>query len=93
MKFILTFAFEADPQKRAAGIARFQKTQGQPPKGVKLLGRWARADFSGGFVLLESEDAKALTEFGLMWSDLTEMKITPVVEDAELVEVLKRMAL
>ena len=48
------------------------------------------ADFSCGFDLVESDDVKALTEFSLMWSDLMQIKIAPVVEDADLVEVLNR---
>lgn len=88
MKFMLTFTIK--PEGRDEAIARFKKTGGQPPKGAKLLGRWTAADFSGGFDLLESDDAKALTEFALMWSDLIELRIVPVVEDAELSEILKR---
>jgi hypothetical protein len=55
------------------------------------LGRWTRVDFSGGFDLLESEDPKALTEFSLMWSDLMELSIVPVLEDQDLAEILKRI--
>jgi hypothetical protein len=88
MKFILTFTFK--PEGRDEAIARFKKTGGKPPKGAKLLGRWTAADFSGGFDLLESEDAKALTEFALMWSDVMELRVVPVVEDAELTDVLQR---
>jgi hypothetical protein len=90
MKFILTFAIKPESKGRDEAIARFKKTGGQPPKGVKLLGRWTAADFSGGFDLLESDDAVALTELSLMWSDLIELKIVPVVEDADLNEALKR---
>ena len=54
------------------------------------MGRWTRADFSGGFDLLESDDARALAEFALMWSDLMELVIVPVVDDQELSEALKR---
>lgn len=90
MKFMLTFAIPSDKQKRNEAIARFQKTGGQPPKGAKLLGRWTRADFSGGFDLLESESLQAVTEFALMWSDLLELTVVPVLEDQELSEVLKR---
>jgi Protein of unknown function (DUF3303) len=90
MKFMLTFTIKPETKARDQAIARFQATGGQPPRGVKLLGRWTAADFSGGFVLLEGDDAKALTEFALMWSDLTELKIVPVLEDAELGEVLAR---
>jgi hypothetical protein len=57
-----------------------------------LLGRRTAADFGGGFVLLESDDAGALTEFALMWSDLMELRIVPVNEDAELSAVLQRVA-
>lgn len=90
MKFMLTFTIKSEVKGRDEAIARFKKTGGQPPKGVKLLGRWTAADFSGGFDLLESDDVKGLTEFALMWSDVMELRIVPVVEDAELSEALKR---
>ncbi len=90
MKFMLTFAFTPEAKGgRDEAIARFKKTGGQPPAGVKLLGRWTAADFSGGFDLLETDDAKALTVFALMWSDVMHLKLVPVVEDAELGEVLR----
>ena len=88
MKFMLTFTFK--PEGRDEAISRFKKTGGQPPKGAKLLGRWTAADFSGGFDLLESDSAAALTEFALMWSDLMALRIVPVVEDGELAETLQR---
>jgi hypothetical protein len=88
MKFMLTFAIKPETKARDEAIARFKATGGRPPQGAKLLGRWTAADFSGGFDLLESNDVKALTEFSLMWSDLMELKIVPVIEDTELGEVL-----
>ncbi len=91
MKFMLTFIIKPEVKGRDEAIARFKKTGGQPPKGAKLLGRWTAADFSGGFDLLESDDVKALTEFALMWSDVMELRIVPVIEDTELGEVLKRI--
>ncbi|MBI2319840.1 MAG: DUF3303 family protein [Betaproteobacteria bacterium] len=91
MKFMLTFHWKPDAKAQNEAIARFKTTGGQPPKGAKLLGRWTRADFSGGFDLLESDDPQALAEFALMWSDLMELNITPVVEDAQLGEVLQRL--
>ena len=91
MKFMLTFTWKPDLKARDEGIARFLRTGGQPPKGVKLLGRWTRADIGGGFDLLESDDPKALAEFALAWSDLMDLTILPVVEDAELGDVLKRL--
>jgi hypothetical protein len=57
---------------------------------VKLLGRWTRLDLCGGVVLLESEDPQALPAFAREWSDLVEMTLSPVLEDQELAEVLRR---
>jgi hypothetical protein len=88
MKFMLTFTLQ--PGTRNEAIARFLKTGGQPPKGVKLLGRWTSADLSKGYDLLESDDPSALTELALQWSDVIEMSTVPVVEDKELGDVLKR---
>ena len=45
------------------------------------------ADFSGAFVLVASDDLNAVSEFSLMWTDLMEFRLVPVIEDAELVEV------
>jgi len=93
MKFMMTFDWTPDTKARSEAIARFRKTGGLPPKGAKLLGRWTRADFSGGFDLLESDDAQAMGEFALMWSDLMRLTIVPVLEDAALAEVLNRAEL
>jgi len=88
MKFMLTFRLL--PEKRDQAISRFIKTGGQPPRGVKLVGRWTSADTSEGFDLVETDDPKALTEFALQWSDLLSLNVVPVVDDAELSEVLQR---
>jgi Protein of unknown function (DUF3303) len=90
MKFIATFDWSPDTATRAEAIARFQKTGGLPPKGAKLLGRWTRADFSGGYDLVESDDPQAIAEFALMWSDLMQLNVVPVLEDNALSEVLAR---
>jgi hypothetical protein len=91
MKFMLTFSWTPDTNTRDEAIARFRKTGGQPPKGAKMLGRWTRADFSGGFDLLESDDPQALAEFALTWSDLMQLTIVPVLEDEQLSQVLQRL--
>ena len=55
---------------RAEGIERFQSTGGLPPEGVKFLGNGTRADFGGGFDLLETDGTKKLLEFAYVWGDL-----------------------
>ncbi|MGO8753254.1 MAG: DUF3303 domain-containing protein [Thermoguttaceae bacterium] len=90
MKFIMTFSWKPDPKIRDEAISRFQKVGAYPPQGVKLLARWSRADLSGGYDLLESDDAKALAELALLWCDLMELQISPVLEDMEMAKVFKR---
>jgi hypothetical protein len=89
MKFIVTFEF--NPQGRNEAIARFLATGGPTPTGTTLLGRWTAADFSVGFVLVESDDVKSLTEFALGWTDQIVLKTIPVIEDAELGGLLQRL--
>ena len=48
-------------------------------------------DGSGGFALIESDDAKALTEFALAWHDLMGLEMVPVVDDSDLSEVFQRV--
>ena len=90
MKFMMTFDWSPDTKTRSEAIARFRSTGGLPPKGAKLLGRWTRADFSGGYDLIDTEDPQALAEFALQWSDLMRLEILPVLEDGALSEVLER---
>jgi hypothetical protein len=85
----MTFNWTPNAQKRAEGIARFQKTGGLPPEGVRLLGRWTKADLSGGFDILETEDSKKLIEFAYMWGDLMDLSVFSVLEDNELSEALQ----
>src|SRR5215213_8112965 len=90
MKYIVTY--EIRPAGRNDAIARFKATGGPVPPGATMLGRWTRADFSGGYVLVESDDVKAVLQFALTWNDLMEIRVEAVVEDAELADVLGRMS-
>ncbi|SAL69699.1 hypothetical protein AWB67_03982 [Caballeronia terrestris] len=92
MKFMLTFTWATDARIRDEAVQRFQETGGIPPDGVTLLGRWTKADLSGGFDLLETDDVRKLTEFAYMWSDLMKLEITPVAEDQDLGAVFQAVA-
>ena len=93
MKFVMTFEWKPDTKTRAEAVARFRKTGGLPPASAKLLGRWTRADFSGGYDLIETDDAQALAQFAMMWNDLMHLTIVPVLEDAELSAALSKAEL
>jgi hypothetical protein len=87
MKYMVTFDWQPGSERRTAGIERFKREAGQMPKGIKLIGRWTRADLSGGFVLLETDDPKALGAFAYRWSDLMRLSTRPLLEDADLAAV------
>lgn len=55
----------------------------------EVLGRWTRAELSGGFALLETDDPKGLAEFAYLWSDLMTLEIMPVLDDEELTATLQ----
>ena len=52
MKFMVTWSVRPDLLKPA--VTRFLSSGGPVPQGVKTLGRWHKADGSGGFHLLET---------------------------------------
>jgi len=54
---------------------------GAPEEGVKLLGRWHKADGSGGFVLHETDSPEALIMGSMKWADVLEIHGSVVVDD------------
>jgi hypothetical protein len=67
--------------------ARFLKTGGMPPAGVKIIGRWHGMSI-GGVAIAETTDAKALYSWLHLWNDLLEFETTPCLDDTEAGEVL-----
>jgi hypothetical protein len=72
-------------------VDRFLGGQGQPPEGVTLLGRWHKADCSGGFVLFETGNPSAFYESAAVWADVLEIHTVPVVEDADAARILAKV--
>ncbi|MEI9980526.1 MAG: DUF3303 family protein [Edaphobacter sp.] len=92
MKFMSTWSLSHGSVKTAA--QQFLDGGGLEAEGVTLLGRWHKADCSGGFSLYESSSAAALHLGAAKWADLLEITVVPVIEDAEagpnLVAVFKK---
>ena len=86
MLFMTTYSFR--PEHRDAAVARLKETQGAPPPGVKLLGRWHDVSGNRGFALSESSDAQALFKWVLNWSDLIDFEVKAVLDDAEFAKTL-----
>ncbi len=82
MKFIVQW--NGLPTAENSVIERFTKTGGQPPEGVKMLGRWHAIGGLHGFAVVEAEDTRGLSALALEWGDLLTMSIVPAVTDEEL---------
>jgi hypothetical protein len=63
-------------------------TGGMPPEGVQMLSRYHNVDGSGGFAICETNDAGALTNWAIDWNGLIEIKITAIIDDETMGEVL-----
>ncbi|HUZ46709.1 MAG TPA: DUF3303 family protein [Terriglobia bacterium] len=87
MKFMVTWSTNPAHQKEAT--AQFLETGGGPPEGVKMLGRWHGSGM--GYVLAETSDVKAIYEWTGRWQNLLQFVVTPVMEDAEAAEVMKKI--
>ena len=89
MLFLITWS--CVPEQRNAAIDRFLKTGGQPPEGVKLVGRWHAVGPITGFALAETTDCGLLQRWVLDWSDLFAMEVYPAVTDEQLGTTLAAM--
>ncbi|MGB6193504.1 MAG: DUF3303 family protein [Terracidiphilus sp.] len=85
MKFIVSWNIPTGNVVNAQ--ARFLKTGGAPPAGVKMIGRWHGMS-GGGFLIAETDNAKALYAWLADWNDALEFQTTPCVEDADAGAVL-----
>jgi hypothetical protein len=58
------------------------------PEGVKIIGEWTRLDGSGGYMLFETD--KPDYTWTMMWNDLLDMDIVPVLDtEKEIIGLLK----
>jgi hypothetical protein len=86
MKFMSNWAVLPGATREC--VEKFLAGEAALPEGVTLLGRWHKVDGSGGFTLSETDNAVLIFESAVKWSDLLEISITPVIEDAEAGPVL-----
>jgi hypothetical protein len=70
------------PENIKAVIKRFQEGT-EPMDGITQLGRWTIPGIGKGYVLYETDDPIALAKLNLYWSDLTDDKLVPVIDDEE----------
>jgi hypothetical protein len=86
MKSILTWTVL--PGKMKEAVDRFLSTGAPAQEGVTMLGRWHRADGSGGFALFESDRPEQLYRGAVQWADVLKFESHLVIEDAQAGPVL-----
>jgi hypothetical protein len=87
----LISAWSIRPGTRQEAVNRFLSGGGMPPSGVALLGRWHKADASGGFSLFETGDAAALYTHAAEWSQFLDIQVSIVLEDGEAAPILAKI--
>lgn len=88
MKVLSTWTLRSGAVKEAA--SRFLAGQAATPPGATLLGRWHKADGTGGFTLTETNDPTALYVAAIPWADVLEIHAHIVIEDAEAGPILAK---
>ena len=86
MKFMSTYTIR--PEHRNEAIKRFLEGGGQPPAGIKLIGRWHSPNNRTGYSLVEADDAVAMAKWSHQWSDLLTIETSVVIDDQEFLKVI-----
>lgn len=70
-----------DPTMMKVNVEREKRVMENPPKGIKVLGRYASVGGRGGFIhLLEATSSEQLGALLLEFVDLVEFEIIPIIE-------------
>ena len=85
MKYMVCWKIMPGNHKPAAEA--FLKSGAPMPAGLTKVGRWHAPGSSRGWLLVEG-DLKALAEHLTQWSDLLELEVSPVLEDADAGEAM-----
>lgn len=89
MKFMVTW--RTRPGFHNAAVQKFLKTGGNPPTGLKTVGRWHVPGSILGWHLLEGGDPTAVADRVAEWADMIELEVNPVIEDGAAAEGASRV--
>lgn len=87
MKFISTWTVLPGKFREAAQSLGEYK----PAEGVTVLGRWHKADCSGGFMLFETNNPDAAYEEAMYWADILEFRTVPVIEEKDAGQIVQKL--
>lgn len=87
MLFMTVFTYQ--PQARDEVMRRRVEKGPMMPNGMKLLGEWSHVGSGRVFRLIDVEDAAALPEATLPWTDIGSLDVYPVMEVEKILPRLK----
>ena len=87
MKFMTVWTIR--PENMQGCVKRFLEANPQVP-GVKVISRMHVLGSGMGFTYWEADDPVAASKEALAWSDLIDLKVYPVVDDATIAQALGR---
>ena len=87
MLFLNAYTYK-EGKKEEIIQTRLEKGRGAP-KDVKIIGEWSALDGSGGYMIFETE--RADYAWTMMWSDLLDMELIPLVDtEKDVIGLLKQ---
>jgi Protein of unknown function (DUF3303) len=89
MKFMVTW--RTRPGFYNVAVQKFLKTGGNPPAGLKTVGRWHVPGSILGWHLLEGDDPMVVAQHVAEWADMIELEVNPVIEDAAAAEAASKV--
>ena len=60
---LFKFSWTHSPSAKDTNIKKFMGTGGMPPEGVTMLSRYHNVDGTGGFAIVESDNAAAMADW------------------------------
>jgi hypothetical protein len=97
MKYVIEYklrrdglSYEQTEENLETLLKAFSKWQ--PEDGLKVLSFLAAVEGSGGYVIVETSDPKALTTFIQKFVAWNDIKVIPVIEVAESAEIARQTA-
>ena len=86
MLFMTIYTYE--PEKRDEVIKRRAEKGAITPEGMKVIGEWSAPGAGRVFMLVETDEPKALLAAALPWSDLGKLETVPVMAVEDVFKVL-----
>jgi len=86
VKYMVVWSIDENNFKET--IERWATDNPQPPEGVTMIGRWHEMGTGDGFALFETDDPTSLASYIMVWADLVDQQIVPVIEDDDVKRAL-----